>query len=629
VRRRAFAFAAALGVGASCGPVAGPPPSPLTVNACPEHPCSGYASAEPPTCTNGICVAGSDGSNFDFTLVVSLPELSFYGAGITVPIRSFRAALTAQCNLSNSTSYCLQIPTIVEPQGELLVERSVVESADAGTYIDTSEDAGTPISQWSLPIQVHYRPMWPPPDPTFTTPPVYVEAASIGLPLDPVQSSVGPPTFSTSGIGAPRGATPLEWRAPLWQPGTYERDIVPDNSAFPPVTMTISAANDSFSSAIPSAAQLTVSVAEGNVSLQGFNVYLRDATTLRRVSSEATLGDSASQSVTLLTSPPPFGAPFAPGAKLEVVVSPPEGYPIPYLADPILLDPSGNPLGTSESESFPALPSPVTVSGTVAAPDLTTVGATLVIDSIATTGSTGGITTLNPDDPAQPFVHYSTTARTDATGEYTVTLPPGTYDVFVTPAVGTRAAAGSVPLVVASPLGTEPPVATGKTLQAPALGILAGTATVADGRPLAGAIVQAQAAVSLAATLDPRRWPRTQTTTTDANGVFAMFVDPGTYDVVVQPVPSTGLPWTTLSSQVVTAGQTLTLAPLLVPAPVSIDLVLHDPLDNNLVQTLVRAFAPASGATSPTPGGPLPVIEIGSWLTDASGHITMLLAPPK
>jgi hypothetical protein len=192
-----------------------------------------------------------------------------------------------------------------------------------------------------------------------------------------------------------------------------------------------------------------------------------------------------------------------------------------------------------------------------------------------------------------------------------------------------------VPLAVGPPLplpasdgGFEPPVASGKNLQLAPLGILSGVATLADGRPLAGATIQAEPAVSLAATVDPRRWPRQQTATTDAHGAFSMQLDPGTYDVVVQPANGTGFPWTTLSSQVVVGGETLVLQPVVVPLPQVFDVVLHDPGDNPLVRTLVRAFKSASGATPSAPGTPPPMIEIGNGITDIEGHLTLLLAPP-
>jgi len=629
MKRRRLAATCALAAGVSCGPVAGPPPSPVPVNSCPEHACTAYQTVDPVTCSGGMCVTNS---SLDFTLVVSLPESSFFAPGMTVPIPSFASAAGLNpCGLSTSAfpeATCFRIPQVVEPVGELLVENQVIVSANAsGSYIDTTgnPDAGTAFTQWSLPVHVQYRPRWPIPlpSPSPSQPSVSpVEAASLGLPLAPTESTILATSFP--GVGAPRGTTATQWRAPL-APGFYERDIVPDNAAFPVITDSIQVGNDEYSQPLTSVAAQQFTVNGGAQSLAGFVVYVRDATTLRRVSSSVTMGTASSESITLLT------LSLVAGPQFELVVAPPDGSPIPYLADPV---PPGG-LGKG-NESFPALPVPVAVSGTVVGADLASIQASLVIDSVGPSPSVGGIVTVLPPSqvPAAPFLHYSTTAQTDANGHYAVTLPPGTYDVFVTPSTGSNAGASSVPLNVGVPItqpdgGTEPSIAAGKDLQAAALGFLTGIATIADGRPLAGATVQAQPAVSLAATaVDPRRWPRAQTTTTDATGAFSMPVDPGTYDVVVQPANGTGFPWTTLSTQVVAPGKTLALPPMVIPLPQLMDVVLHDPGDNPLVQAIVRAFAPASGAVPATPGGPLPMIEIGSWMTDTSGHLTMLLAPP-
>jgi hypothetical protein len=638
MKRRTFAFACVVAVGASCGPVAGPPPPSLPFNSCSDHPCSAYTGAQALTCSGGICV--SNNGTFDFTLVVSLPESSFYAPGMTVPIASYTSAVqSSPCapfapgtplNLLAAT--CLRIPQVVEPSGAMIVEENVVKGVGAnGPYIDVSSGV-----QWSLPVHTQFRPLWPPAGSNASPALVYVEAASIGLPLYPVDAMV----IATPGFyPSPRGTPATQWRAPV-APGAYERDIIPENDAFPVVTSSPILASDTSDSTPISGLDVeigdtagtarTFTVSRGNGSLAGFTVYLRDSTTLRRVSSLLPLQDDAPSAYVLATvgESPLWSAGEA--RTLQVVVAPAAGAPIPYLADPIIgtdaigIAVAGQPF---RNVSFPALPPPVAVSGYVTAPDSTPLQASLVIDSVPTTATVTGITTLNPNDPAQKFIHYSTTAATDAQGHYEVTLPPGAYDVFVTPVIGSNAGAASVPLAVGVPL-TSAPVAEGKGLQLPPLGTLTGVAILADGRPLAGATVQAQAAVSLAATLDQRRWPRAQTATTDAKGAFAMQVDPGTYDVVVQPADGTGFPWSSVSSQIVTAGKTLALAPTIVPLPQDFDLVLHDPGDNALVRTIVRAFAPAIGATPASPGAPLPVIEIGSGITDASGHLTLLLAPP-
>jgi hypothetical protein len=168
-------------------------------------------------------------------------------------------------------------------------------------------------------------------------------------------------------------------------------------------------------------------------------------------------------------------------------------------------------------------------------------------------------------------------------------------------------------------------VAAGKDLVAAAPARIQGVVKVADGRPLVGAIVEAHAAAMLAGTIDPRRWPRTFTTSPDAAGSFLLAVDPGTYDVVVRPAEGTGFPWVASASHPVAPGASLVLSPIAVPAPVSVDLVLYDQNNSAVAGALVRAFAPPASAAA---GGLSAQVQLGAWLTDASGHVTMFVAPP-
>jgi hypothetical protein len=643
------------------------------VNACPASPCAAYADggAEAPTCQNGLCV--SNASPFNFTVLVSLPESSLYAPGITVPIL-FPAAKPT-CTSTPATALdenclhacrepsppeCVQVPSAFEPFGGLIVEDSVFYASNATSYL-------TGQNQTSLPVHAQFRPLWPPVDDSS----VHVEPATIGLPLLPIDATSSQVGLTVSGPG---GTLATEWRAPLAQ-GFYERYIVPDYQGFPGLSGAVSVAGDDsffplFSDVDPAAhpvggaaplESLPVT-SESGESLAGFSVYLRDQTTLRRVSSVTTLTDApqtCSASAidtrppsprntclpgftcvnvgTATSSPVPGCVPLllsldvwpATGAPqgLQVVVEPPAGSRgIPYKADPVV-NATLNP-----GEVFPAMPPPVTVSGALVGPDGTPVVGSLVIDS--TSGAKGGgIVTTNPNDPSKPFMYYSTSAQTDSAGNYSVVLPPGTYDVFIAPAPGSNLSATTITLEVAPALGSGPPVAAGKNLVLSELGTMTGRAMVADGRLLVGATVQALPAASLAPTTDPRRWPRSATTTTDATGAFSLALDQGLpYDIVVQPANGTGLPWVTLSNQTVFAGENTNLqfgAPITVPAPMVQELLLHDPSDNPLVRAVIRAYASTATAKNPTPGAPAPMIEIGNWLTDTSGHVTMLLAQPR
>ena len=354
------------------------------------------------------------------------------------------------------------------------------------------------------------------------------------------------------------------------------------------------------------------------------------------MSSLATLPDAQSAPVTILTIGEWNPAP-SPGA-LDLVVAPPTGAPIPAYIDPILAP-------ELTLAALPALPDPVTVSGTVVGPDFELIDADLVIDSTApdpTTG-TGGIAICVDGDCKPPYgstprpLSYSTTTHA-AGGIYSVVLPPGEYNVFIVPGPG--AAAGAATSVSPPLLGVQValPTAAAKTLVAAALATISGVAQLTDGRVLVGATVEAHAAAQLAATtLAPQRWPRTASTVTDGSGAFALSVDPGTYDIVVRPADGTGFPWMTISDQSISAGQILSFTPFpapgphfTVPAPISISMTLKDQSEDLVVAgAVVRAFAPPPGAVPSVTGGPLPQVELGTWLTDSNGSFSMFIAPPQ
>jgi hypothetical protein len=157
---------------------------------------------------------------------------------------------------------------------------------------------------------------------------------------------------------------------------------------------------------------------------------------------------------------------------------------------------------------------------------------------------------------------------------------------------------------------------------------------IVDGRPLVGAEVEAHAAVTLASTptpttADPRFWPRTVTTTTDATGSFSMLADPGMYDIVVRPQDGTGFPWVTRRSVPVALQPPPQALAIPIPAPVLFDLTLEDQEHNLVVGAIVRAYATPPGAVPVTLGGPAAQIQLGAWLTDSQGHFPMAVAPPQ
>ena len=204
-----------------------------------------------------------------------------------------------------------------------------------------------------------------------------------------------------------------------------------------------------------------------------------------------------------------------------------------------------------------------------------------------------------------------------------MTLPPGTYDVFIVPAVGANAAATDATLVV----GAADYCAVEDVIRGGARDDQ-GAARIADGRTLVGATVSALPSGTLAGSY-PRRWPRARTAPVASDGSFSLAVDPGVYDVLIEPAGGTGFPIVTAANQSFASGATVILAPMVVPAPIGLDVTLRDPGGNAIVDADVRAFAVPAGFVAPAPGEPAPSIEIGHFRTDPTGALRLLLAPPR
>jgi hypothetical protein len=349
-------------------------------------------------------------------------------------------------------------------------------------------------------------------------------------------------------------------------------------------------------------------VVERGTTLAGWTAYLRDVTTLERISSVPTL-TAAANTVTLATNHAPFDGDALTNA--ELVVQPPAGSTSPTY----VIGVTGNDL--PYTETLPDLPAPVAVSGTLTDVDgVTPLEGDLVFEvhpnassqqGLYVAGSTGA---LNPTNFDLVVRSHASIATAGGPSTYSVTLPPGTYQLTVIPADVAHAItvnpAFPVP-VTTSPLVQSVPAGLLRTVQ--------GNAALADGRPLSGADVEV-VATACAQASGTACMPRGAQTTTDSHGLFTLSLDPGTYAPAVEPAQGSRFPWAT---QTLLVGPTDVVVPLVtVPAPAYGGLTLHDPADNPVVDALIRVLElPKSG----------PAVEVGRTITDASGHYDMYLAP--
>jgi hypothetical protein len=285
-----------------------------------------------------------------------------------------------------------------------------------------------------------------------------------------------------------------------------------------------------------------------------------------------------------------------------LVIQPPAGVPFPTA----VFAPIGNVLPATET--YPTLPAPTTISGSVFSEDGTPVAANLVFDALAIVDANGLYNTTNFEFSAQAQARPS---GPFGLSTYSIELPQGRYRLSVRP-LDLSTQVTSLPFVV----GAQSDPAQGNVV----LGsrrIVSGRVAIADGRPLSEATIDASPASCLGASFSSCL-PREATTTTAADGSFGLVLDPGQYLLRVLPAAGTRLPWTAQPLSVGAADGPTTLALLSVPAPAAAGLKLVDPNGHPVDRALVRFFAtPPSG----------PLLEVGRTQTASDGTFEMYFQP--
>jgi hypothetical protein len=627
VKRRA-SLGAVVVIAAACSPIDDTTPSASPVNACPSHACAAYAPYDPgeqATCNAGLCEVAKQ---LDYTLVVSVPDTSFFAPNATFSIKSADlfanpSATCSQAGTATSTTPCATLPDVATVTEEYVVFPHVEET-------DVHYFLGNPGAQTALPVHATFRPL-----------------GTNGLPLLPVQAQVI--TVPESSLTGPAGGPVIGFQAVV-AAGNYEETIIPDppyDTAYPPEVVNVMVAApgspqpredalENTDKLLPMTPQLYNGdpyfqiALHDTTPLDGGQAFLRDVSTKRRVSNIVTFGPN-----NRTTSPPLvytlvlntnhhpgtviFNGKPTPDAVLgtELVVQPPPtgvGRPMLVIAE------EANSLGPAIT--YPQPSSPVLVAGTVAS---SIDGASVKAEVVVTTTSVNVVS--SGDQNLEPDLTYTARFTTDDNGTYSVMLPPPpagvTYSAIVTP-LDARFAKAALSLSVDTNVTEQ----AGKTLTVAPKNTMRGTALVADGRPLSGALVTASVAATSQAADSPDTWPRAAQTTTAADGTFALALDPGTYDLTIRPAEGSRLPWFVSTSRVMDATD-VTLENFEIPAPIVASLVLEDPSQNPIQRAVVRAYAPAPATTSTTMGMPPPTppfVQIGEAITDNLGHYDMYLA---
>jgi hypothetical protein len=648
----------ALGVACACTPIR-PRPSPTaTTNACPDHPCSAYSTGSPgsPACASGVCLQPATASATHLVLLVAIPV-----DARTLPGQTFAVSF-AGVDLSHAPSDGTPPPLPLKPRparpsGSYLVQASTTLPPPQGLgwnlgNLDTAKET-------SLPVHVTYRPLWPPPVPAApgaadAGPPSRTDAIAAGLPLYPVQvESV--PTSVPGAIGPAQGPA-MGFLVALEQGLLYEQSIAPDapfDQAYPPdVSIVQLESGDSEKSVFLNPDKTVETTKEGSAVLPSFDIsridgpldgwsaYLRDATTRRAISPIRPLSGMTTTGVLLPTSHHPVADALE---NAELVVAPPGGQPLPTYVEA----PRGKQF--SAKWTYPPLPPPTMVRGRIDWSDFQPGAADVVFEATGiyaalppvdpgdagfidagADGGTGGTGDAGPNYTLQPgnFEYTAqTTANPDPTvvgsSTYEITLPRGNYRVIVRPR--------DTSLAASQPTGHEVSIFEGIDIGSAgeahpaALFVdvtrrIAGTAVVADGRALSGAIVEAlpihcsMPSGLVRTTKDaPSCMPRYQSTITADNGAFSLLLDPGDYLIRAEPADGTRLPWVSQAVHV-PGSSSVTLT---IPAPTYRGFELQDWLGNAISDAVVRMFTTVNG----------PAVEVGRAMTNATGRFDMYIDP--
>ncbi|HEY8074799.1 MAG TPA: hypothetical protein VIF62_11835 [Labilithrix sp.] len=593
----------------ACEPIVGEPLTPAPLNACPDHPCEAYQGGVKANCQNGRCELA--GSLSAYTAVVSLPQTSFFAPGATFMLDSKQLAQDGVLPLLRcSWPTCLPLPDVAIVSGTYKV------TAKAAQLVGLKTPGDLP----SVPSRVTFLPLTAP----------GAEAYPQGLP-----AVIG---FTSSRVvrGGVRYQTELA-RGTASESARYLRYELPEppwDKYFPPLLDEIDlpggsdpVTSDDFqldtntlddSSVAGTARLATITRAEG---LDGFGVWIAQHTTGRRVSVLRPLagtsmqvrldthGQSACDPGCIAEHPDEMPS-SCPTTALcdarDLVVAPPNDWiAVPTFRAQITA--AGSTLGNF---AYPTLSPPLEQNGGVVRVDAS--GAPLGIPSRITFTSQ---TITLADGTPEPKLHYTTTVSTDSAGYFFTVLPPGSYSVLIDPAEGT----GSARTLRTATFETAKALQ-GMRFEIDPLAHVAGRAHIADGRALAGARVSATPldAQALAQSDAPptAASPRAAETTTDDVGAFHLDLDPGGYELSVEPEPGTGLPRVVTVAQV--SPGSADLPDTIIPAPFKLAFTL-------------RA---AGESAPPVPGAVVRIyvscqdslVEAGLAVTDEGGKCEILLA---
>lgn len=600
-------LAGAVALAPSCAPIEVPDASSAPVNRCADHPCDDYkGDLRAPCGTDGRCQFINRPS-FPFWLVVHVADTAIFAPGSTFAFYSdangeptFKPPTSLSVDAKCVPPFCVKLGNFGAVSGSYTVSEAA------------SKEVGFPLAQGtSIPVRVVYVP----------TSNVQRLALAETLPVD-VQ-------FTSSRLGTSDERTGPNHRRVL-PFGTYQRVMYPEapyDEFFPPTSDTQIIGTDLIddflllgvlekSSTDSKNSKPLDPISDGSRlarvtrddGLDGFRVWLEDASTRRRISVVRSLTgrDQEMQLFTTDENRSPNGTGL--GNDVEAVVAPPDDWTaVPRYVTPL---PGGAGL---QNLQYPAIPPPVAVTGVVAFSQpgegdvLRGIPSTLAFDSVDI-ASRAGTTTL---------LRYRTTVTTDDRGRFATILPPGTYFATITPKLGTGFATTRQKVVIDRTVTTV-------TLKPPSLAVVKGKVLLTDGRPVGDTEILATPDPPPSPATDVAPVPNPTRTRTARDGSYLLELDPGPWLITVIPAAGSGFPRVVVSATVPAQPDGAAgFADIRVPPPTPLKVTIKDPTltVNPVVRAVVRVFAePSSRKNRP--------IEIGVGMTDQEGTVEILLAEP-
>lgn len=601
MRTSAVLFAALV----ACGTIEPDPIITPPRNVCSSTPCESGSTCN----SSGFCEVDED--DVDFMLVFPMPDGAYYAPNSTYLLSQSDLAQVSVTNRETCPNRCISVPFVSILQDRFFVTGAGAAQLRGGTPLYAPDGTQLPLDAVKqLPFRAAYVPQ-------LVVDGVAFDATDVGLPL----GTIIPPILvdREAPAGSAIGSTIPVYTTVNLPPGNYRVELQPDpslQSFAPPRSERVEIARKPSTSRTPVSFTLdvldpapprTTAIKSRYRKLDGFQAYLVDAGSGRRISRSVGLRGSQNDEVYLATKNQDDEGQL-PGSVDFVLEPPPNSY-APTLQTHVI--------GRLLAPEYPELPPPAIVEGVVTGPeggvrtDLELVSADIVL--------------LRNEGLQGDQLHYRTRVSTDGDGRFSTIVPEGTYRVFADPEA--TANVGRRETLLAT-TGTAPGalfgVRTSWNVQLGPKSQVTGQAVLADSRILDGVEVSFTPSIS--------RWqgsrfelPRPLRVVTNGRGEFSANLDSGFYDLTITPTTGTGFaPFVRTDlfvAQRLEGGCTVALGPLEVKVPKVLDVTLRDSLDNAIAYSWARVFARSAGSQH--------YVEIQHQLLDADGSGQLLFRKPE